>query len=128
MSSGLPGSTVLSLHVDDGYLYAGLNAGGVWRQSVSEPCDARCCVGRAGDANGLGTYPQEVTISDIQTLVTAKFIVGSCAALACLAEGDANQSGGANPTCQDITISDIQTLVNHLFICGPSNCPLKDCL
>jgi hypothetical protein len=88
-----------------------------------------CCVGRVGDANGLGTYPNEVTISDIQTLVTARFIQGTCTGyVQCFAEGDANQSGGANPTCNDITISDIQTLVNHLFVCGPASCPLKDCL
>jgi len=88
-----------------------------------------CCLGRVGDANGVGTYPQEVTISDIQLLVTAKFIQGTCIGIVpCLAEGDANQSGGANPTCNDITISDIQTLVNHLFIAGPANAPLKNCL
>jgi PKD repeat protein len=87
-----------------------------------------CCEGRVGNANGLGTYPNEVTISDIQTLVTAKFIVGSCAALTCLAECDANQSGGVDPTCSDISISDIVTLVNHLFIAGPANAPLKSCL
>jgi len=92
-----------------------------------DACDG-CCIGRVGDANGAGTYPQEVTISDIQLLVTAKFIVGSCAALPCLAECDVNQSGLANPQCQDITIADIQTLVNHLFIAGPTNAPLKSCL
>ncbi|MCX6834744.1 MAG: SBBP repeat-containing protein [candidate division Zixibacteria bacterium] len=91
--------------------------------------DACCCQGRVGNANGLGTYPQEVTISDIQTLVTAKLIVGTCeGTVACLAESDVNQSGGANPACKDITISDIQTLVNHLFIAGPANAPLRDCL
>jgi hypothetical protein len=87
-----------------------------------------CCVGRVGDANSLGPYPNEVTISDIQTLVTAKFIVGSCAALPCLTEADVNQSGGTNPECSDVTIADIQTLVNHLFIAGPVNAPLKSCL
>ena len=92
--------------------------------------DACCCSGRVGDANGVGTYPQEVTISDIQMLVTAKFI-GSLPCqeyLSCLTEADVNQSGGAIPTCNDITISDIQTLVNHLFIAGPANSPLKACL
>jgi uncharacterized protein (TIGR02145 family) len=92
--------------------------------------DACCCSGRVGDANGLGTYPNEVTISDIQMLVTAKFI-GSLPCqeyLSCLTEADVNQSGGAIPTCNDITISDIQTLVNHLFIAGPANSPLKACL
>ena len=88
-----------------------------------------CCVLRVGDANGLGTYPQEVTIGDIQTLITAKFIAGTCAGVvACLAEGDINQSGGANPTCNDITIGDVQALVNHLFIAGPINAPLNSCL
>jgi hypothetical protein len=91
--------------------------------------NACCCALRVGNANGLGTYPQEITISDIQTLVTAKFIQGTCVGiLSCPAEGDVNQSGGANPTCNDITISDISTLVNHLFIAGPANAPLKVCL
>ncbi|MCX6835258.1 MAG: hypothetical protein NTW07_09040, partial [candidate division Zixibacteria bacterium] len=89
-----------------------------------------CCCQRVGNANNLGTYPNEVTISDIQLLVTAKFISSlPCEQnLHCLAEADVNQSGGANPACKDITISDIQTLVNHLFIAGPTNAPLKDCL
>jgi len=89
-----------------------------------------CCVGRVGDANGLGTYPQEVTISDIQLLVFAKFISSlPCEQnLSCLTEADVNQSGLANPACKDVTISDIQTLVNHLFIAGPVNAPLKSCL
>ena len=93
---------------------------------IGEAC---CCVQRVGDANGLGTYPHEVTIGDIQTLITAKFIVGTCVGIvACLAEGDANRSGGTDATCNDITISDVQTLVNHLFIVGPTNAPLNNCL
>ena len=96
--------------------------------NIGDVCDG-CCVGRVGNANGVGTYPQEVTISDIQTLVTAKFIQGTCDGIVwCLTEGDINQSGGVSPKCSDITISDIQTLVNHLFIAGPANAPLKDCL
>jgi hypothetical protein len=89
-----------------------------------------CCMGRVGNANGIGKYPIEVTISDIQLLVAAKFIYSlPCESyLPCLAESDVNQSGGSNPKCSDITISDIQTLVNHLFVCGPASCPLKDCL
>ncbi|MCX6834119.1 MAG: hypothetical protein NTW07_03120, partial [candidate division Zixibacteria bacterium] len=92
-------------------------------------CDG-CCSDRVGNANGLGYYPNEVTISDIQLLVTAKFISSlPCEQnLWCLTEADVNQSGGANPKCSDITIADIQTLVNHLFICGPVNCQLKNCL
>jgi hypothetical protein len=89
-----------------------------------------CCDGRVGNANGFGSYPNEVTISDIQLLVTAKFISSlPCEQnLTCLAEADVNQSGGAAPACKDITIADIQTLVNHLFIAGPANAPLKSCL
>ncbi|MCX6835261.1 MAG: hypothetical protein NTW07_09055 [candidate division Zixibacteria bacterium] len=89
-----------------------------------------CCQGRVGNANGLGTYLNEVTISDIQLLVTAKFISSlPCDQnLLCLTEADVNQSGGAIPACKDITIADIQTLVNHLFIAGPGNAPLKSCL
>jgi hypothetical protein len=89
-----------------------------------------CCEGRVGDANGLGTYPKEVTISDIQLLVFAKFISSlPCEQnLHCLAEADVNQTGGVNPKCSDVTISDIQTLVNHLFIAGPTSAPLKSCL
>ncbi|MCX6833907.1 MAG: thrombospondin type 3 repeat-containing protein [candidate division Zixibacteria bacterium] len=97
--------------------------------NIGDACDG-CCVGRVGDANGLGTYPQEVTISDIQLLVMAKFISSlPCEQnLSCLTEADVNQSGLANPACKDITISDIQTLVNHLFIAGPANAPLKVCM
>ena len=87
-----------------------------------------CCQGRVGDANGMGEYPDEVTIGDVQTLVMAKFVLGTCGFIECLAESDANQSGGADPACTDITISDIQTLVNHLFVAGPQNAPLKFCL
>ena len=89
-----------------------------------------CCKGRVGDANGQGTYPQEVTIADILTLVTAKYISAlPCEQIIrCTAEADANQSGGANPKCSDVTMADIQTLVNHLFIAGPENAPLKECL
>ncbi|MCX6835175.1 MAG: thrombospondin type 3 repeat-containing protein, partial [candidate division Zixibacteria bacterium] len=96
---------------------------------IPDGCDG-CCTGRVGNANGLGTYPSEVTISDIQLLVTAKFISTlPCEQnLHCLTEADVNQSGGANPACKDITIADIQTLVNHLFIAGPTNAPLKECL
>jgi len=95
-------------------------------------CDitVSCCSVRVGNANGIGTYPNEVTISDIQLLVFAKFISSlPCEQnLPCLSEADVNQTGGANPTCNEITISDIQTLVNHLFIAGPVNAPLKTCL
>jgi len=86
---------------------------------------APCCVGRVGNANGVGVYPREVTISDVQTLVMAKFIMGTCdGVVQCLAEGDVNQSGGQNPNCDDITITDVSLLVDHLFISGTA---LPDC-
>ena len=114
----------------DGALIAGglfTGAGGKSMMHVAQ-WKKPCCQGRVGDANGLGTYPLEVTIGDIQTLITAKFIMGTCdGIISCLAEGDVNQSGGVTPTCGDITISDIQTQVNHLFIQGPANAPLADC-
>ena len=82
-----------------------------------------------GDANGTGTYPNEVTIGDVSTIIDAKFISGTCTGkIACLPEGDVNQSGGANPDCGDITISDVSTLVDFLFITGPQNATLKGCL
>jgi len=93
------------------------------------PSQESCCRGRVGDVNGQGTYPNEITISDIQTMITARFIAGTCEGyIVCLQEGDVNQSGGANPKCEDITIGDVQALINHLFIAGPANAPMKDCL
>ncbi|MCX6834813.1 MAG: hypothetical protein NTW07_06725, partial [candidate division Zixibacteria bacterium] len=116
---------------DGNYAMAGkssswVNGSCTWLVKIGEPS---CCVGRVGDANGLGVYPQEVTVADIMTLVTAKYIsLLPCEQnLHCLTEADANQSGGADPKCSDITMADIQTLVNHLFIAGPVNAPLKDC-
>ena len=99
-----------------------------------------CCQGRVGNANNAGVFyahgdtrNTDVTIGDVQTLVTAKFIVGNCNALTCLTECDVNQSAPPETTrltvCSDITIGDIQTLVNHLFIMGPTNpaAYLKNC-
>jgi hypothetical protein len=105
--------------------YIGLH--GFW-QSFEAAED--CCEGRVGDANWLGTYPNEVTIADIMTLVTAKYVsILPCEQnLPCLTEADVNQSGGANPACKDVTIADILSLVDHLFIAGPTNAPLKSCL
>jgi len=93
---------------------------------VGDACGP-CCIGRVGDANGQGT--DEPTISDISTMIDAKFISGTCEGkILCLAEGDTNQSGGFDPTCSDITISDISLLINYLFITGPENATLNDCL
>jgi len=85
-----------------------------------------CCVGRVGDANGDGEYPDEVTLGDIMLLVDVKFISGDCSRLPCIAEADVNQDGAIVPTCEDhVTLGDIMTLVDFLFI---SNTPLKECL
>jgi hypothetical protein len=106
---------------------------------VSNPCqednngdgtgNACCCVGRVGDANEQGEYPDEVTLGDIMVMVDAKFISGDCNKLACVAEADVSQDGGANPNCEDhVTLGDIMTLVDFLFITGPANATLPDCL
>ncbi len=85
-----------------------------------------CCVGRVGNANGLGG--DEPTIGDISVLIDAKFITGTCdGIIACLSEADINQSGGSNPTCNDITIGDISMLIDYLFITGPT-LGLHNCL
>ena len=89
-----------------------------------------CCIGKVGNANlsGEGSpADEEPTIGDVSTLVSAKFIYGTCTGvLNCLAEADVNQSGGTNPNCGHITISDISTLVDYLFVTGPS-AGLKPC-
>jgi len=92
---------------------------------LGDVCDT-CCVGRVGDANGDAA--DEPTISDISTLIDAKFITGACdGVIACLAEADINQSGGISPTCHDITIGDISILIDYLFITG-SSLGLAECL
>jgi C1A family cysteine protease len=88
-----------------------------------------CCVGRVGNANGQGVYPDEITLGDIMLLVDVKFISGDCSKISCLTEADANQDGGVNPNCEDhITLGDIMTLVDFLFITGPETAVLPDCL
>jgi hypothetical protein len=88
--------------------------------------DACCCIGRVGDANYSGD--DEPTISDISTIIDAKFISGSQGLISCYSEADVNQSGGPSPTWDDITISDISTLIDYLFITGPDNVTLSKCL
>jgi hypothetical protein len=126
------GDLVMPICVNTTSTVCGQQFHGTWhsgKNCLTYQCPVSCCVGRVGDANGLGTYPNEVTISDIQLLVFAKFISSlPCEQnLHCLTEADVNQSGGVNPRCSDVTISDIQTVVNHLFIAGPPNAPLKLC-
>jgi hypothetical protein len=89
---------------------------GFWQiESTAEGC----CIGRVGDANGIGG--DEPTIGDISVMIDALFISGTCeGVIPCVAEADINQSGGANPICDDITIGDISILIDYLFITGSS--------
>jgi hypothetical protein len=66
--------------------------------------------------NVNGSVEDEPTIGDVSTLIDMLFISGT--QVACLNEGDINQSGGSTPTRADITISDISMLIDHLFISG----------
>ena len=85
-----------------------------------------CCVGRVGDANGLGG--DEPTIGDVSVMIDAKFITGTCdGIIACMTEADVNRSGGLGAICDDITIGDISILIDYLYITG-SGLGLDDCL
>jgi hypothetical protein len=96
--------------------------------NIGDVCDG-CCLGRVGDVNGQGEYPDEVTLGDIMLLVDVKFVSGDCSVLPCLTEADVNQDGGLAPTCDDhVTLGDIMTLVDFLFITGPGIAVLPDCL
>jgi hypothetical protein len=106
---------------------------------ISNPCqednngdgtgNACCCVGRVGDPNAQGEFPDEVTLGDIMLLVDVKFVSGDCNKIACISEADVNQDGGANPACEDhVTLGDIMVLVDFLFIASPETATLPDCL
>jgi hypothetical protein len=100
-----------------------------WYTETVRNCSASCCVGRVGNANGQGEYPDEITLGDIMLLVDVKFISGDCTKLTCIAECDVTQDGGANPSCEEnVTLGDIMTLVDFLFITGPDVAVLKTCL
>jgi hypothetical protein len=102
---------------------------GFWQDFSLTGGGGGCCVGRVGDADGHGIYPDEVTLGDIMFLVDVKFVTGECSILPCIAEGDVNQDGGVNPNCDDhVSLGDIMTLVDFLFITGPENATLRDCL
>ena len=87
--------------------------------------DACCCLGRVGDANGLGG--DEPTIGDVSVMIDALFISGNMEIVICLAEGDVNQSGGVAPVSDDVAIGDVSVLIDYLFITGPP-LGLGDCL
>jgi len=98
--------------------------------SASTSVVIACCMDRVGDANGLGTYPDDdVTLGDIMLMVDVSFISNDCNKLACMAEADVNQDGGASPICPDhLSLGDIMLLVDFLFITGPDVAVLKTCL
>jgi hypothetical protein len=121
--SGTVAQTSVGYGESDNY---GLGSG-FWQ--IFESGGTGCCVGRVGDANGEGEYPDEITLGDIMLLVDVKFISGDCSKLACVEEADVNQDGGASPTCEDhVTLGDIMTLVDFLFITGPDVAVLANCL
>ncbi len=104
----------------------GTNGADAFVTKLSGSDSQSCCVGRVGDANGIGG--DEPTIGDVSVLIDAKFISGSCVGvIPCLSEADLNQSGGSSPTCDDITIGDISILIDYLFISGPT-VGLRPCL
>jgi hypothetical protein len=87
-----------------------------------------CCQGVVGNVNGLGEYPNEVTLGDIMLLVDVKFVSGDCSKLPCIQEADVNQDGGLEPNCNDhLSLGDIMMLIDHLFI-NPETAVLPDCL
>ena len=116
-SSGVVGETVPDLGESENFITT--------TEFIPE-ANVSCCLGRVGDANGLGG--DEPTIGDISVMIDAKFITGTCVGiLDCPDEADINQSGGTDATCDDVTIGDISTLIDYLFITGPS-LGLPDCL
>jgi hypothetical protein len=114
ISHGLVGGPVLSLHTYDDTLYAGVNAGGVWKYPVSEPRGA-CC--QAGGVCSQTTQAYCEDVLDGLYLGDGE-ICGpeSCNATCCLQRGDVNHSGDPGP----IDVSDLVYLVNYMFKEGPA--------
>jgi len=99
---------------------------------VSEAWAEGCCIGRVGDANGMGG--DDPTIGDISLMIDALFITAAITPLitppACIEEADVNLSALKSPAhwppvYDDITIGDISSLIRPLFITGYP--PLPDC-
>ncbi|MBD3258173.1 hypothetical protein GF377_07045 [candidate division GN15 bacterium] len=80
-----------------------------------------CCTG-SSVGNVDGSPDQAVTLGDLTTLIDHLFI--SLGPLACVAEGDLDQSGGSNPQPGDVTLGDLTIMIDHLFI---SLQPLPPC-
>jgi len=87
-------------------------------------CYADCAYGRAGDADGEGYFPDEITLGDVMLMVDVCFISSDCSKFICVGEADVDQSGYPYTfprTCLDwVTLGDIMILVDFLFISGPS--------
>jgi len=105
---GLP---ILSLYTYGDFIYAGLNAGGVWKYPISE---LTCCQLRGNVAEPKDS---SVLVNDIVWLVDYLFKGGT--APNCLDEGDC-----AIPLDGLILVNDIVWLVDYLFKGGsaPPDC------
>jgi hypothetical protein len=101
VNAGLPIHNVRSLATFDGFLFAGVYEGGVWRRPLSEMQYS------PGDANGDLT----VNISDAVYLINYIFVGGS--APDPLWNGDADCTG-------IISISDAVYLITYIFAGGPA--------
>ena len=95
---------------------------------IGDACDDICCVGRVGDANGVGG--DDPTIGDVSLMIDALFITASETPLttppACMDEADVNLSAlnapvHWPPVYEDITIGDISALIDALFITADLN-------
>ncbi|MCD6249108.1 MAG: hypothetical protein J7J98_02090 [candidate division Zixibacteria bacterium] len=125
-------NVLLTKNADDGYLAddinefqeAWLNAPNSGRpsgmQDVYYEHGIACCVGKRGNANGLGG--DTPTIGDVAVLIDHLFIYQTPLP-ACVEEANAN--GLLNSAGEKISIGDVTLLIEHLFI-NPTT-PLVDC-
>jgi hypothetical protein len=109
ISDGLIGSPVLSLYTYGDFVFAGLNAGGVWRYPLSET--EIICNCEPGDANGDG----QINVSDAVYLIAYVFKGGPSPSPYPMCSGDADCGGSVN-------ISDATYLINYIFKGGPEPC------
>ena len=87
--------------------------------------EACCCVGKKGNANGLGG--EDPTIGDLGVMIDFLFISQDPGVIHCLSEADFNQSGGCDVTFQDITIGDVSSIIGCWMIMIES-CEWPQCL
>jgi hypothetical protein len=119
ISYGMTALTVLSLHAHGDFLYAGVNAGGVWQYSMAEPIGA-CCTPEGACWQGTETFCESalggVFVGDGE-LCEPDPCVASCCPTFGLGNVDQSSDGL-------VTMSDLTTLIDHLFISlTPLACP-----